>query len=324
MWARRLTAPRTFSVIEAPEPIARVDGEVIVRPIVGGVCGSDLPYFLGRNVPNPLLPATLTGGDFSAGQPLHEILAEVVDSLDPERRPGELVVGWATGLDGFAELVRTHGNNLTPAPSHVPPEVGILVQPLACVIEVVDDLDLRGVDHVAVIGMGPIGQLFAHVLKDRGIDRVTGVDRLDRSSRAVPMGCDEFVHRSSDRWSLELAESDRPKVVIEAAGHNVATLTDAITAVAENGHVFAFGVPDDPVYPFPMSMFLRKHLSLASGVTRTETRARRLRQAVDYLLTHPDLEQGYVTDVMSVDDAHDAYNAAVNPRPDQGKVVMRF
>ena len=51
----------------------------------------------------------------------------------------------------------------------------------------------------AVLGLGPIGLLFCHVLKERGAARVFGVDRVDRSAIAPRFGVDDVV------WGLHPA-----------------------------------------------------------------------------------------------------------------------
>lgn len=47
--------------------------------------------------------------------------------------------------------------------------------------------------RVAVIGAGPIGLSFCHVLKQYGAGQVTAVDPVDRGDVAVRYGADEFV-----------------------------------------------------------------------------------------------------------------------------------
>ena len=55
--------------------------------------------------------------------------------------------------------------------------------------------------------------------------------------------------------------------MIEAVGHQVATLGHAIEAAAFGGTVFYFGVADDDSYPISMRAMLRNNLTLKSGVT---------------------------------------------------------
>lgn len=101
-------------------------------------------------------------------------------------------------------------------------------------IHVLDQLPgVEGVD-AAVIGQGPIGLLFSHVLKNRGTRHVTGVDTVDRSDMAGVFGVDDAVQAGSGTWAAEAGQtSPRPAQIIEAIGHQAATLRHAVEAVAE-------------------------------------------------------------------------------------------
>ena len=70
------------------------------------------------------------------------------------------------------------------------------------------------------------------------------------------------MRATSDRWVSQLAPADRADVVIEAVGHQVATLAHAIEAAAPGGTVFYFGVADDDAYPISMRTMLRNNLTL--------------------------------------------------------------
>jgi threonine dehydrogenase-like Zn-dependent dehydrogenase len=141
--------------------------------------------------------------------------------------------------------------------------------------------------HVAVIGQGSIGLLFSYVAKAAGARRVTGVDPVDREAIGPAFGVDTVVRATSDRWVRHLNIDDRPDVVIEAVGHQVATLDHAVAAAAVGGTVFYFGVPDDDCYPISMRTMLRNNLTLKSGVTRDRRRV--LRRADEFAQEHPEL-----------------------------------
>ncbi len=49
MWSYRLVAPYTFERTDMPEPSPEslVDGQVLLRFLAAGICGSDLPGFRG-------------------------------------------------------------------------------------------------------------------------------------------------------------------------------------------------------------------------------------------------------------------------------------
>lgn len=320
MWSYRLIAPylfeRTTIVDTAPESLT--DGQVLLRFLAAGVCGSDLPAFRGAK-------GRIPGDDGRSGPekdgfPIHEVAGEVIASRHPAHRPGDLVVGWASGFDGMMELIVTDGDGLAPYDPALTPAQAIGLQPLACVLYACEQLgDLAG-RRVAIIGQGSIGLLFSYVAKAAGARRVTGVDPIDRRDVARAFGVDEPVRATSDRWASQLEPGDRADVVIEAVGHQVATLTHAIDATAPGGTVFYFGVADDEMYPISMRAMLRNNLTLKSGVTLD--RRRMLELASKFAAEHPWLLGAYLTHTFGVEQVQDAFELACRPVAERIKIAI--
>jgi len=319
MWAYTLVTPGQFEQVEVPTLTEAdvPDGHVLLCALVGGVCGSDLPTFRGRSHHHPA-----DKGDWASnvpGVPLHEIVGEVLVSRHPAHAVGDRVVGWASRFDGIAEFVISEGESVVAYDPHFTAAEAITIQPLACVIGAVERFDIAPGARAAVLGQGPIGLLFSHVLSNAGAV-VTGIDRVDRTDAAKVFGVTETVTTMIDRWAGKLTEADRPSIVVEAIGHQVGTLGDSLTAVAYGGQIFYFGVPDDPIYPISLQAMFRKNLTLRSGATND--RRRLLALANDYLLANNDLRAGYVTDLVPVANVQQAFEAAINPRPGQFKIAL--
>lgn len=321
MRAQRLVAPERFELVDvpAPEPEALAEGQVLVQVLAGGVCGSDLPFFRGGISPDVGPDAREFG---TPGFPLHEVAGRVVASRHPDLAVGDDVVGWADRFDGLAELAVCQGDGLHAHDRRWPARTAVLIQPLACVLYALEQVRPVAGRSVAVIGQGPIGLLFSRLAKDAGAARVVGVDRRDRSALAAGFGVDEMVQAASDLWVASLPADGRPDLVVEAIGHQTATLTHAIEAVGFGGEVFYFGVPDELVYPLPMRLFLRKNLTLRSGVTLDRRRV--LAAAERHLAEHRELAERYVTDVVPFADAQLAYERAIRPADEQVKVVVEM
>ena len=137
---------------------------------------------------------------------------------------GDRVVGWASGFDGLMEYVVADGDGLAPYDPALSPQHAVALQPLACVLYALEQLPKLEGRHVAVIGQGSIGLLFSYAAKAAGARRVTGVDPIDRDAVGKEFGVDTVVRATSDRWVSHLEPHDRPDIVIEAVGHQVATL----------------------------------------------------------------------------------------------------
>lgn len=319
MTAPLLTSPATFAFVESPrrDPGELRPGEALVRVRAGGICGSDLPFFRGAPVPD-----YAGGADAPVGYPCHEIVGELV-AVGPDTPPpcalGGRVVGWATRFDGLADLVVTEAASLACAPEGWADTDAVLIQPLACVLYAVERIGDMSSKRCAVIGLGPIGVLFTHVLKQCGASVVVGVDRVDRRDVAADFGIDEVHFQSSAAWA-RAASTAPPDLVVEAVGHQVATLHHALTAVAPSGTVFYFGVNDEAVYPLDMDLLLRKNLTLMSGGTLD--RQRMLAEAADYLARFPELVKASVTHRFRRADAQAAFDAAAIAMPGRLKVVI--
>ncbi|BBY03736.1 zinc-binding dehydrogenase [Mycobacterium seoulense] len=320
MWSYRIIAPYLFerTTIAEQTPECLADGQVLLRFMAAGVCGSDLPAFRGAR-------GRLPGDDGASaaekdGFPIHEVAGEVIASRHPDHRPGDRVVGWASGFDGMMERVISHGDGLAPYDPSLTPAQAVGLQPLACVLYACEQLpDLAG-KHVAIIGQGSIGLLFSYVAKAAGARRVTGVDPIDRSSLATRFGVDDPVRATSDRWVSRLAADDRADIVVEAVGHQVATLGHAIDATAPGGTVFYFGVADDDAYPISMRSMLRNNLTLKSGVTLDRRRV--LELAGKFAAEHPELLATYLTHTFGIDDVQGAFELACRPVPERIKIAI--
>jgi threonine dehydrogenase-like Zn-dependent dehydrogenase len=299
-------------------PESLLDGQVLLSFQAAGVCGSDIPAF--RGAKGKLPGDTGVSAAELDGFPIHEIAGEVIASRHPEHAQGDRVVGWASGFDGLMERVVADGNGLMSYDAALTPQLAIGLQPLACVLYAVEQLpDLRD-RHVAVIGQGSIGLLFSYVAKAAGAGHVTGVDPIDRDVIGAKFGVDSVIRATSDRWVSHLAADARPDVVIEAVGHQVATLSHAVEATAFGGTVFYFGVPDDDSYPISMRTMLRNNLTLKSGVTLDRRRV--LAAADDFAREHPDLLPGYLTHTFGTSDVQAAFELACRPTPGRIKIAI--
>jgi L-iditol 2-dehydrogenase len=320
VWSYRLVAPYTFERTELPDtsPESLGDGEVLLRFLAAGICGSDLPGF--RGAKGRLPGDTGTCAAEMDGFPVHEVVGEVLASRHPDHAEGDRVVGWASGFDGLMQRVVADGSGLAPYDPALTPQHAVGLQPLACVLYAVEQLgDLTG-RNVAVIGQGSIGLLFSYVAKATGAGHVTGVDPIDRDQVGQRFGVDTVVRATSDRWVSQLRPKDKPDIVIEAVGHQVATLGHAIEAAAFGGTVFYFGVPDDDSYPISMRTMLRNNLTLKSGVTLDRQRV--LRSAGEFARRHPELLTNYLTHTFGVDEVQAAFELACRPTPERIKIAI--
>ncbi|MFV0634020.1 zinc-binding dehydrogenase [Demequina sp.] len=311
-WAYRLSAPYRFERVEIPVPSTVAEGELVVDLTAGAVCGSDLPFAKGA-----LIPA---GGPGQPGRPMHEVVGVVRASAHPDFVAGDRVVGWASNWDALCGVFVTHGDQVSKVRMDTSDALATVAQSVACLFTVFDRLGPLDGRSVGIIGVGPFGLMTAILAKHLGAGRIVGVDPLDRVADAEGLPFDDLIAKNSRIWAQDIADEDRPDIVIEMVGHQASTVADAMNAVAKHGTVVAFGVPDDDWYALPMRSFFRRNGTLVTGVT-CHHRAM-LEKAQDYLIDNPWFAERIVTDVVPIDQVEAAFAAACQPKPGQRKVVL--
>lgn len=310
MWACLLKSPAQLCVTTAhsPEPSDLRDGEVLIELSAVGICGSDIPKFLGGS------------GDPPPGWPAHEIVGTVIAARHSPLVPGQRVVGLASSHNGLAQRIISAADTLIAVTGQFGNEEAVIIQPLATAHAALSKVKtLRGA-RVVVIGLGPLGLLIAHLASTSGAGPVTGIDRVDRRAVAPTFGLKEVTWSSSRAWVASVRADHLADVVVEAVGHQAGTLNDAIAAAAPDGHVVGFGVPDDSHYALDYQTLFRKRLSLTAGTTNPWRH--HLHAAQRHLLKYPELASSLLTHVLPATQAQRGYELAARPDPAVRKVVI--
>ena len=76
-----------------------------------------------------------------------------------------------------------------------------LTEPLACVVQGVEDTKLRAGQHVLVIGAGPIGLMFVALAKNLGCDVTVAGRRAARLEAAQRLGANQTIDIGDGRES---------------------------------------------------------------------------------------------------------------------------
>ncbi|MCW5951457.1 MAG: zinc-binding dehydrogenase [Propionibacteriaceae bacterium] len=313
MWAMRLAGPETFERVEVPDlTAAGLDqGEVLLRFVTGGLCGSDTPKFKGSFDPDdPYIGVP--------GVPLHELVGEVVATKSDRFGVGDLAVGLVQRYRALAEYSKTANTTMVKVDPRLDVVDAIVAQPIATVLSALSTIPPAVNDRAIVLGLGPLGLLFCHILHHRGY-HVTGVDRVDRSDVAGLFGIDQLVCADGRQWTAEAAGAVDAGLVVECVGHHQGLVADAVELATPTGHVIAFGLPEDE-YVFPMRTFFRHHLTMQGGTTRDWQTFMALGQ--EHLLAHPELASKGVTHRFHPFDAQLAFELHARPKAGRLKVVL--
>ncbi len=263
MKAAQITARGRISLIDVDDPRSPRDGETIVVPETGCLCGSDIPFF---SEPQPDYPLT-------PGLSLHEIVGRVTSSASPSFRRGDRVLAMPLGLLGCADQLLLADNRLVRVDDALSNEAAVVSQPMATVLSALSVVpNVIGLT-VAVVGQGPIGQIFNACLSSAGAARVIGIDtRETRVARSCEFGAtDAVVSREPGGRDVidrvrEITGGAMADLVVEAVGHEAQQFNLATALARNKGRVLYFGIPPDRLNDVAFEPVVRKSLTIHTSV----------------------------------------------------------
>ncbi|MEZ2388830.1 L-idonate 5-dehydrogenase [bacterium RCC_150] len=265
-------------------PLSRpAPDEAVVEVRYGGICGSDLHYWLHGAAGESILKAPLVLG--------HEISGTVVcaaaNGLGPQAgtavavhpatpgpgaakypadrpnlSPGCTYLGSAARYphtDGaFSRYVTLPVRMLRPLPEGMNLRTAALIEPASVAWHAVSRAgDVRG-KNALVIGSGPIGALTVAVLKRAGAARITAVDLHPRPLEiAKAVGAHDVIS-ATDTAAIAAVEAD---IVIESSGNHHG-LASAINGAVRGGTVVMVGLLPTGGQPIPISLAITRELEL--------------------------------------------------------------
>lgn len=272
---------RTVRVESMPRPVIG-DGEVLVRVMAAGICGSDVlewfrvpksPRILGHEISGVVAESrtdTFVAGDrvavrnqFPCGRCYvcvhgHHAVCE----QQPETEPG-----------GMAEYVRVPadlvGKGLTPLPVGLSFAAGTLAEPLACTLHSQALARVEPHQCVLVLGCGVFGLLHIQTLLRAGVEHVIAVDKVPfRREAAEHAGATVALDVDADlsEETRKINNGRLADVAVLATGAPDA-LVAASGALARHGTLLLFGAPD-PQTPMPLTLnqlFWRRELTMVSS-----------------------------------------------------------
>ena len=235
----------TVDTLPDPEP---GPGEVLVRTVACGICGSDL--HAAQHGANLVASMRDMGArnvmDLSRDVVMgHEFAGEVVDyGPGTERRlaagtpvcgvpllpraDGIFSVGFSNDIPGgYGELMVLANDLLLPIPNGFPTELAALTEPMAVGLHAVGLGDLEPRDVPLVIGCGPVGLAVIAALKLRGASPIVAADfSAVRRAQATAVGADVVVDPATTSPYTSWAEAAIAGSDAEAAVQNLLAPTE--------------------------------------------------------------------------------------------------
>lgn len=225
-----------------PRPEGATGGQIIFQPEVSCLCGSDLPYF---NAEAPEFP------NRAIGHSLHEMVGTVTATTGKKYQPGDKVLVVPINQQGLFERYIVHEDRAIPVDPRIPFNRAFLAQPLGTVIYALKKLPSLLDKDVAIVGQGPIGQMYCATLRMLGAREIIALDRLDsRLAMSPKMGATATINVEKVDAAAEVRKitgGEMADVVIEAVGHADQVLNLCTSLLKHNGRMLYFGVPPEKI-----------------------------------------------------------------------------
>jgi L-iditol 2-dehydrogenase len=278
-------------------------GELLVRVKAALTCGTDVKVFLRGYHARMIVPPALFG---------HELAGDVVAVGEgvKEFHVGQRIVaansapcqqcyycrrGVANLCEdllfnngAYAEYIRIPARivqtNTLEIPDHISYKDAALVEPLACVLRGLEETGIRAGDNVAVIGLGPIGLMFARLAKVYGARVIALGRRQTQLNRAVSMGADEVISTATTVDPVQTVKSLTSKrgvdIAIEAVG-SPAAWELAVQLLRRGGTVNFFGgCPNDSRISLDTSLLHYSEITCKASFHHTPAHIRRALEVI--------------------------------------------
>jgi threonine dehydrogenase-like Zn-dependent dehydrogenase len=272
---------------DRPEPELKNDTDALIKVTGVGICGTDL-HILQVPPAHPAKKGIILGHEFTGR--IVEVESGIPDFkagesvlIDPHPgcgqcaackrgEPDRCIPLYTTAEPGHPDTIGIFSDGamtsyvIVPRQSlykvspKVPTHIAALAEPLSCVVNAFDKLEMRPGESVLVLGAGPIGLLFASLFKAAGASRLIVSEPAEfRRKAARECGATTVVDpRNEDLEAVVRQElPDGPNIVVEAVGP---LLPQAIELVGSHGRVLQFG-HDESVEPaVPVGTMLKKEV----------------------------------------------------------------
>lgn len=276
-----VSAPNQLTIETRPLPVP-APGEVRIKVLLAGICGSDSHIRHGKN-PFARYPRVI-GHEFMG---IIDAVGEGVDparcgervSVDPVISCGHcypcqsghpnvctsLVVLGVHRDGGFSQYTVVPAANAWPIGA-IGDEAAAMIEPFTIAANVTSQLKPTAQDVALIYGAGPMGLTNTQALKRvYGVKQVIVVDRIEaRLARARQCGADLTFNNQTLSLADALAERQlRPTLIIDAACHP-AILPEALALASPAGRIAILGFSSEPC-PINQQLMTSKQLTLYSS-----------------------------------------------------------
>ena len=280
MKAISLVGPQTVGLVDyffAQELPA--DG-VEIDIVMSGICGTDLAVLAGREEGQVGIVRghEAVGIIITVGKDVKTLRPGMRVVIDPNEYCGSCAPcagaqthlcngGAHAGLDiagvnkhgTFAHRFITRERFVHCLPEDMSWETGVLVEPVACILNNIDQAAIKPGERVLILGSGPMSLVAQLLLRAMGVQTVATDLNTFRVEFGRSLGLN-IVHPDSREWRR--LDHEKFDAVIDTVGNQ---LDVAAQAVRRGGRILLFGFNGHYQYSLPVKHFLVNAISLVAA-----------------------------------------------------------
>ncbi|MGA7875827.1 MAG: alcohol dehydrogenase catalytic domain-containing protein [Desulfoferrobacter sp.] len=239
---------KILSFVDKPKPMVN-DHEVLIKPLVAGICNTDIELFEGYYHFDGIPGHEFVGiVDKSPGNPHLEgkrVVCEINIGCRDCRwcRIGSQrhclsrrVIGIKDWDGAFAEYVKAPLENIHNVDETISNEIAVFVEPLAASLQLSQQIHIRSADRMAVLGDGKLGLLTALALRHCNPDLILIGKHRDKLAIASEQGVKTF-HRKSPELILELKRTRGCFAIVVDATGKAEGINEALELIRPEGTI---------------------------------------------------------------------------------------
>jgi 2-desacetyl-2-hydroxyethyl bacteriochlorophyllide A dehydrogenase len=312
------------------------EGEVLVRTVLAGVCGSDthaaaglhpwisLPYVPGHEVVGVVAEV---GAEVSGLEPGRRVTVEPYlpcwhckQCLRGQENICENLgfLGCGDPQGALADYFTVDARRIHVIPDELDDRTAALIEPLSTPVHAVRLAGGVEGRTVAVLGAGSIGLLLVRTVVSQGAKRVVvTAPRAERRELALALGADGAVDAHADDAVAQVrtALGESADVVFDCVA-NESTTRQAIGMADKGGTVVVVGVPSGEIQ-LPLQLVQDRQLRIQGSATYLRGD---VEQAIELLVAGVVRSDDFITSVVPMESVAEAFEQAAGP--DHIKVLV--
>jgi L-iditol 2-dehydrogenase len=337
----QLVAPQTIEVREMPLPADPGPGEVLVKLRSVGICGSDMHWYLDGSIyglaaaypqvlgHEPAGEVVAVGSGVTQLKPGHRVSIEPTISCGRcewclrgqyNNCPTSTFMGSPQAPGLLREYATIPAHNAELVPESFSYTQASLIEPVAVIMHMLELMEIRAGDTVAVLGAGPIGLLAAAVARNAGAAQVLMADKLPHRIRmAHDLGATAAVPIAQfGELVLDRTRGRGVDIAIDAAGA-AETINTALTVTRLGGTFVLIGIPNHVPVGVDLFSLQAKEIRLLP-VKRSNHRS----APAIALLASGAIPESIVTHRVGIEQAPSAFQMLAEYRDGIGKLAIEF